>query len=802
LIWQDSVYAVRTMRAKPAFVVTAILTLALAIGGNTAMFTIIHAVLLEPLPYPDSSRLVSITGGATPTRFEEMKTAAQSFSGIGAFTIEETPTITGGGEPEVLKAVRVSANFLRILEAQPLLGRAFRAEEDSPGGPPVAMISFDLWQRRFAADREILGKTATLGGISQTIIGVLPPHFAFPYQDLDVWLAAPAGWSLMPSKSRALSPFLSIFGRLKPGVSLEQATAEAKVIHRRYATAHPAMLDAKPKRPETVMPMKDGLVASVRSMLWLLLGAVGFVLLASCANVASLLLARAASRSREIAVRSAVGAGRIRLVGQLLCESLLLSLPAGILGVLLAGWSLHVIPRITAFQLPRTREIHLDWTVLGFAAALSIATGLLFGLAPALHAGRLDLAHALRASGEAVYQGVPKGSLAGLNLRGLLLIAQVALSILLLVGAALLIQTVSRLRGVTLGFNPAHVLTAKISRNATNGKTALFFQELVQGVESLPGVRSATASMFLPMVSFVGTPVQDAAKPLLKLNERPIVTISVVAPGYFRTLQIPFRRGRDFTARDKDGSQRVAIIDEALARRLWPAYPRGQDPVGQYLWVGGANPKPAQIVGIVADIRQNLENSAWPETVYVAFAQNPQSFAMLAVRTEGNPLSFTNAVRKQVELLDKNQPLSDVKTMDGLVDAQVGQPRLLAILLGSFAAMALLLALMGIYGLFAYWVAQRTQEMGIRRALGAQQSDILRLVIGQSLRLTLLGTAAGIAGAFGLMRVMQSLLFHISTTDPATFVAVVLLFLCVALAASYFPARRAARIDPMAALRM
>jgi predicted permease len=308
--------------------------------------------------------------------------------------------------------------------------------------------------------------------------------------------------------------------------------------------------------------------------------------------------------------------------------------------------------------------------------------------------------------------------------------------------------------------------------------------------------------MFLPLAGFVGTPVQDAAKPLLKLNERPIVTISIVSPGYFRTLQIPFRRGRDFTARDKDGSQRVAIIDEALARRFWPAYPRGQDPVGQYLWVGGVNPKPAQIVGIVGDIHQNLENSAWPGTVYVAFAQNPQSFAMLAVRTEGNPVAFANAVRKEVELLDKNQPLSEVKTMDDLVDAQLGQQRLLATLLGSFAAMALLLALMGIYGVIAYWVAQRTQETGIRRALGARHGDILRLVIGQSLRLTLIGAAAGIAGAFGLTRLMQSLLFQVSPTDPATFVVVVLLFLCVALAASYLPARRALRIDPIAALRM
>ncbi len=541
------------------------------------------------------------------------------------------------------------------------------------------------------------------------------------------------------------------------------------------------MLDAKPKRPEKVTAMKDNLVADVRSMLWMLLGAVGFVLLIACANVASLLLARATSRSREIAVRSALGAARIRLIGQLIAESVVLSLSGGILGVLLAAWSLRAIPSMTAFDLPRAQEIHLDWMVLGFAAALSIATGVLFGLAPALGASRPDLMRVLRASGEAANQGVPRGILAGLNVRGLLLVGQVALSIVLLIGTALLIESVSRLRGVAVGFNPANVLTASVSlapsRYDTNQKKALFFQELVRRVGSSPGIRSAAASMFLPMMGYAGTPVQDAAKPLLKLNERPIATISVITPGYFRTLEIPLRRGRDFTERDKEDAQRVAIIDEALARRFWPAYPRGQDPIGQHLWVGGVNPNPAEIVGIAADVHQNLENSAWPETVYVSFAQNPQPFAMLAVRTEANPLGFTGAVREQVRALDKDQSISAVRTMDDLVDEQVGQRRLLVILLGSFATMALLLVLMGIYGIIAYSVAQRTQEMGIRRALGAQQSDILRLVVGQSFRLALAGVAVGIAGAFGLTRLMQSLLFHVSATDPATFVAVALLFL-------------------------
>ncbi len=805
-IWQDTVYALRTMRKKPVFAATAVLTLALAIGGNTAMFTVIRAVLLKPLPYPDSDRLVRISGGATPSRFAEMKASAHSFTGIGAFTGEESPTLSSGGEPEVLKSVRVSAGFLGILGVDPLMGRAFRAEEDSPGGAPVAMISAALWQRRFAGDPQILGKTATLGGTPYTIIGVLPPHFSFPYSDLDVWMTAPSEWPLMPPKSRALSPFLTLFGRLKPGVSLEQANAEAKVIHRQYAIAHPTMLDAKPKRPEKVLAMRDDLVADVRSMLWMLVGSVGFVLLIACANVASLLLARATSRSREIAVRSALGAARIRLIGQLISESVVLSLSGGILGVLLAAWSLRVIPGITAFELPRAGEIHLDWMVLGFAAALSIATGVLFGLAPSLGASRPDLIRVLRASGEAANQGAPRGIFAGLNVRGLLLVGQVALSIVLLIGTALLIESVSRLRGVAVGFNPANVLTASVSLSPshydTNRKKALFFQELVQRVGSSPGIRSAAAALFLPMMGYAGTPVQDAAKPLLKLNERLLATISVITPGYFRTLDIPLQRGRDFTERDKEDAQRVAIIDEALARRFWPAYPRGLDPIGQHIWVGGVSPSPAEIVGIAADIHQNLENTAWPETVYVSFAQNPQAFAVLAVRTQANPLGFTGAVREQVRVLDRNQSISGVKTMEELVDEQVGQRRLLTILLGSFATVALLLVLIGIYGIIAYSVAQRTQEMGIRRALGAQQSDILQLVIGESLRLALAGVALGIAGAFALTRLMQSVLFHISATDPATFAAVALLFLLVALAASYLPARRATRIDPIAALRV
>ena len=402
-IGQDARYAVRTLRKNPAFAVTAILMVALAIGGNTAMFTVIRAVLLKPLEYPHPDQLVNMSGGATPARFAEMGATARSFTGLGAFTNQENLTLAGGGEPEVLHGVRVSASFLAILGVNPVLGRSFLPQEDSAGGAPVAMVSAELWRRRFGADPQIVGKTVNLEATPYTIIGVLPPHFQFPFPGVDVWLTAPSEWPLMPPKSRALSPFLSVFGRLKPGVSLGQANSEMRVIRHQYAAAHPAMLDAKPKKPVEVAAMKDDLVANVRSTLWLLFGAVGFVLLIACANVASLLLARAASRSREFAVRSAVGAPRSRLIGQLLVESLLLAFAGGLLGALLSVWSLRLIPHITLFELPRAAEIHPDWVVLGFAAALSAATGILFGMAPSLSASRPDLIHVLRTSGHAEY---------------------------------------------------------------------------------------------------------------------------------------------------------------------------------------------------------------------------------------------------------------------------------------------------------------------------------------------------------------------------------------------------------------
>ncbi len=798
---KDFSYAIRGMRKSPIFALTAVVVLALGIGANTAMFSVISAVLLKPLAYPDPDNLVRLSGGATATRFDEVRAAAKSFAGVGAFTPQENMNLSGVDEPEALTGVRVSADFLQILGVHPEVGRSFVPSEDSAEGASVALISAELWSRRFQRDPAIAGKVINLSGEPCTIIGVLPPSFEFPSAGIDVWLTKPAEWASMPAKSRALSPFLTLFGRLKPEVSLAQANAEMTVLHQRYAASHAAMLDARPKTPAELKPLKDQLVSDIRTMLWLLFGATTLVLLITCANVAGILLARSSFRAREFAVRASLGASRGRLIRQLLAESLLLSACGGVAGVWLAAYVLRAISPMTSLHLPRAAEIQLDSGVLFFAGVLCVCSGVVCGLLPSRVAWRLDLMRVLRSSAETA-----RRTSYGFSSRGLLVVGQVALSVVLLIGAALLLESLARLRQSDTGFNPANLLTVRISlpesRYPTDQKKAAFFEQAQQQVASAPGVRSAAAAMFLPMTGLVGSPVQDAAKPALRLNQRPIATIQVVSPAYFRTLGIPLRRGRDFSPQDRIGSERVAIIDEATARRFWPAYPAGQDPVGQHLLIGGVNPKPAQIVGIVTAVHQNLENSGWPETVYVSFAQDPPPFGMLAIRTGGQPELLISAVRKQLRMVDPDQPISDVRSMDDLVDAAVGQRRLVAVLLGCFAGVALLLAQVGLYGVMAYSVSQRVREVGIRMALGAQRSDILRLIMAEGLGLTLAGIVLGTAGALALSRVLAKLLFHVSAADPLTYLGIALLFAAAAMAASYIPTRRALAIDPAAALRL
>jgi putative ABC transport system permease protein len=557
-----------------------------------------------------------------------------------------------------------------------------------------------------------------------------------------------------------------------------------------------------------VVSLRDQLVANVRTMLWTLFGAVGFVLLIACANVASLLLARAASRSREFAVRAALGAARSRLIRQLLAESLVLATLGGALGVLLAQWSLRAITRVTVLPLPRAGEIRLDGMVLGFTVALSIATGVLFGLFPSLAMSRPDLAGVLRESGAAAGRGLSsRGGVFGVSARGLLVVVQVALSVVLLIGAALLMQSFVRLHSVDPGFQPANLLTMKIAlplaRYDTDQKRAAFFADLVRRVEAAPGVRAATVALKLPTTTRLGTNIHIAGRP--DSDAEPLMAqLQSITPGYLRTLGVALRRGRAFTARDNTpGSLPVVMINEGLARRYWPDYPNGQDPVGQRISTGFDKAIGwMEIVGIIADVHdQGLALDA-ESTVYLPTAVHPPQVAYRAARTEGDPRRFVNTVRSQVLAIDSDQPVSDVKTMDEVIEASVGQRRLTMLLLGVFAGMALLLAMVGIYGVIAYSVAQRTQEVGIRRALGAKPGDILRLVMGQALGLALAGVAIGIGGALAVNSVMKGLLFHVSATDPATYGAIAVLFIIVALAASYIPAWRATRIDPMAALRV
>ncbi len=801
-LFQDMRSAIRQLRKSPGFALAAVLTLAVGIGANTAMFSVIHAVLLKPLPYRQAGRLVLLTRGATPVRFEEMKAANQSFSNLAAYAgPSEHMALSGIATPVMLNGARVSWNFLDVLGISPLQGRSFLAEEDEAGAPAVVMISAELWQRQFGGDPGIVGRTITLAGAPCNVIGILPAGFQFPFGGTDVWVTRPVELSgIGTPQMRQISPILRLFGRLKPGIDIAHANAELTVLKRQYAAAHPGMLDGKLDTPEAWSPLKDQVVSEMGAKLWMLLGAVGLVLLIVCANLGGLLLARATARSREFAVRVAIGASRGRIVRQLLAESVLLASVGGALGVILAGFGIAAIRSMTFVDLPRAGEIRIDGTVLGFALAISGVTGIVFGLIPALTASRTNLVGVLKGGADGA---LPK-KLARFGSHSLLVSGQVALSVVLLIGATLLIRSLAHLYRVDPGFQPDHLLTMHISlssaRYDTDAKQRAFYEQLMPRIEALPGVRSAATSLTLPLTIWIGMPVQAAAGVPLKLNERPIAILQFISPEYFRTMKIPLKRGREFAAHDDLSSAQAAIIDETLARRLWPQYPNGPDPVGQYL-LAGLNHPPKLIVGISADVREKGKDQDPAPGFYVPLAQSPAGSVALIVRTDGDPLALANAVRAQVLAVDPEQPVSEVMTMDDVVEASEVQLRLMMRLLAVFSAAATLLALSGLYSVISYSVARRTREIGIRRALGAPQREIVSLVAKQGLWLSLTGVAVGVCAALALTRVMKTLLFQVGATDPVTFAGTALLFVLLALAASYLPARRAAKVDPMVALR-
>ena len=813
---QDMLYALRAMRKNAAFTVTAVLTLALGIGANTAIFTVIRAVLLNPLPYRDPGRLVYLATADpqrnqqeaqfTRLRFDEMSAAAHSFTAVGAFGANiESVTLSGDFEPEPLKGARVSTNLLDVLGTPPLVGRGFLPNEKD-----VVMISAALWKRRFGADPRIAGKTAMLDAKAYTITGVLPPGFEFPFAGVDVWFTRPWEWSALPSRYWGAA-LLKGFARVRPGTSLAQARAEMEVLSRQYNAAHPGI----DRGIMQVVLLRDRLVQGVRLLLRILLGAVAFVLLIACANVASLLMARATSRGREFALRAALGARRVRLVRQLLAESLVLAFAGGAAGTLLAQWCVRAMQGmdglniVGALYLPGRGDIRLDATVLAFTLALSVATGVLFGLFPALQLSRPDLAGMLRESGAGAGRGLSgrRGPM-GLSPRGLLVVGQVAMSVVLLIGAALLMRSIVRLRAVNPGFQPAGLVTMKVAlpltRYDTPQKRTAFFDALLQRVTDLPGVRSAATAMSLPTTTWIRTNISrvEGAAPPDERDAASYAVVQSVAPGYFQTMQIPLRRGREFTARDNvAGSPPAIIVNETLASHLWRDYP-AVDPVGRH--IAEAYDKTVgwlQVVGVAADIREGGLASPVSAEFYLPYAIHPPQTAYLAVRTGTDPLSLVNSIRAQVGAVDRDQSVSDVKTMQAVLERSLDNRPWTMWLLGTFAGVALLLALVGIYGVLAYSVGQRTQEMGIRRALGAQHVDIVMLVLREALGLTVAGTAIGIAGGLALTRVMKGLLFQTSATDPATFAGMAGLFILVAAAASYIPARRATRVDPGRALR-
>jgi putative ABC transport system permease protein len=812
LAWvsKDVVYALRNIRQKPGFAITAVLTLAIGIGSNTAIFSVVRAVLLKPLSYRDPEALVQLSmensrslATFTPIRYKQLKARTRSFSDLGAFGLLQNMMLTIPSTSEQITVARVSANVLRLLGVKPLLGRDFRDEEDVTGGNPVAIVSAELWGTRFGSDPGVIGRIAVLDSQPYSIIGVMPRGFEFPYAGVDIWLTRPAEWAGVPAQNWDRTASLTGFARLGPGVSVQQASAELAVLNQQYMVANSALPDAKAGARMRVDRLADVVVTPVRTMLWILFGAIGFVLLIACANLASLMLARAMSRSREFAIRAALGASRRRLIMQSLTESMLLALMGATVGLSLALLILKSVTHETVVALPRVGEIRLDGFVLAFTLLISAVTGVLVGLLPSLSVSQPTLILALRGHGTIINRARRWGGC--ISSRGLPVIAQIGLSIVLLVGAALLIKSFVRLRNVDLGFQPNNVLTMRVTlppaRYDNGQKITAFFDDVVQRIQVLPGIRYAAVARSLPTLPYQLVALQPAEQPQVPFAERPLGALQTISRDYFKLMGVSLRAGRYFTEQDFKVGRPVLMINEALARRFWPSYTRESAPVGQHLQLGPST-FPVEIVGIVGDFHEGGPAFTVAGEVYLPVRLSPTQTAYLLVRGTNDPSPMLKAIRAQVSAIDRDQTIASIKSMNELIDSALGQQRVTMIVLAAFAIAALLLTAMGLYSVIAYAVSQRFTEIGIRSALGARQIDILGLIIGQSLGLALLGLALGLAGALAMTRFLGTLLFEIGGSDPGTYAEIALLLLFVTIAASYLPARRATRIDPMVALRL
>jgi putative ABC transport system permease protein len=806
-LWQDLRYGFRTLLRKPGFTIVAIIALALGIGANTAIFSVINSILFRPLAYHDPDRLVTINhdypkinlkASVSAIGYTHYRDHARSFESVAALT-GGSFNLTGVGDPERLNASPVTHNFFSTLGVKAVQGRVFLPEEDQPGRNKVVVLSHDFWQRRFGGDPGLVNKNITLNDESYTVVGIMPPIFQFGRemgQVVDLWTPI----AFTPEQlnfNRLTFENLFVIARLKPGVTIQQAQAELDTIASNLRQQYMPGAD-RSNWGLTTQFFRELVVGDIRLALWMLMGAVSLVLLIACANVANLLLARASDRQKEIAIRTALGAGRWRVVRQLLTESVLLSVSGGAIGLLLAWWGISALVKVNEVQIPRANEIGLDWLVLAFALGVSLLTGILFGLVPALQVSKTDLHETLKEGGRTGASGA-RGWI-----RGALVVVEMAMALMLLIGAGLLIRSFWHLQKVNPGFAPHNVLTMSLALPQTKYREPVqrtnFYKEALQRIRSLPGVQSAGATSILPMSG-------NNSSGSFRIEGREVPQGQSLPHGdrwaattdYFSTMKIPIIRGRYFDDRDTMDSQPVAIIDETMARKYWP----NEDPLGKRISFQGGqnNPIWREIVGLVGHVKhKGLEGESRVQ-YYIPHTQmqNPNMF--LVVRTNGDPSSLTGAVRSAIRGFDKDLPVYRVKTMEQFVADSMAQRRFAMTLLGIFAAVAMVLAAVGLYGVMSYSITQRSHEIGIRMALGARAADVLRLVIGQGMLLAVIGVAIGIAGAFALTRLMANLLFGVKASDPMTFAAIAAVLTLVALLACFVPARRATKVDPMVALR-
>jgi putative ABC transport system permease protein len=804
---QDLKYGIRMLAKARGFTVVAVLTLALGIGANTAIFSLINTVLLRPLPYGEPDQLISIsavnrgkgqTGIAVSyTKLQHIQQQTRALDDVGAY-YSLSMNLVGHGEPEEINANRVNSELFRALRVSPALGRNFLPAEDQPGGADVAILSDAFWHSHFNGDPAIIGRSISLDGKSTTIVGVLPPTFRFPFQQPapDVWL--PRVFEILglrPEQLRSGAGFLNIVARLKPGETFARAQAELETINQSYVQAFPGNADSGVLGLSMTL-LETNLVGSVRPSLIVLLVAVGFVLLIACANVANLLLARATAREKEVAIRQALGASRGRLARQLFTESLLLSFIGGALGVIIAAWCLPLLRLVAPGTVPRLDEVRLDGVVLLFSIGVCLLTGVAFGLAPAWQLSRRDLHETLKEGG----RGSTEGGRGG-RARRLMVIAEVAVALMLVTGAGLLIRSFVHLLSVNPGFDSRNVITFPVNlpttRYATGPQRAEFFRQALERINTLPNIESAGAVSYLPLAGPVRYVFFCAEGQVCQgIGKDPIIALRQASPGFFEAMRIPLLSGRTFTEKDTVDAQQVVIINQTVANRYFPH----QDPIGRVMR-NSRDMKPLQIVGVVADVKFSSLSTPKFEEMYLPYQQSPWMAMTIVVRSNSAAQPVVSAVREKISKLDPDLPLAGILPMEKVVSASVAQSRLVTGLVGAFAGFALLLAAVGIYGVMAYSVSQRSHEMGIRMALGAAPRDIFRLVVGQGMRLVLAGIGLGFLASLGLTRLLSSLLFGTSANDPVTLAAVATILIAVALAACYIPARRATRVDPLIALR-